>query len=367
MRIWLAASISPNAYGGVYRSMQTLASEFRRYGHKTELFFAHPDRKQHWLRFSFALALRLFFLFWRRPHWIIARSADGFYSASLVRFLHMKTRVALHSHGWEERVNELERRLPSSLVTNPTTWRARLIGFRLLRKMITKSSIVICGTVDETRWLKKRYPSLQSKMYLISNGVKATYKPFWPDQEERPPSYLMVGGFTWKKNIEYGLELFRRILEIESGARLFLVGFGSMPEQKKRLLFPLGDAVFTVDIESPEKMYRWYESCPILLFPSRYEGGRPFTILEAQSKGCVVFASDIAANRECIVPGINGYLLSGANPVADATFIHSVITNNDLMKKIGLAAWKKATRNRMQRQGQRCIRLLLEKSVRKKK
>ena len=363
MRIWLAASISPNAYGGVYRSMQTLASEFRRYGHKTELYFSHPERKQHWIRFSFALALRLFLFFWKRPHWIIARSTDGYFSATLVRILHMKTKVALHSHGWEERADELERRLPSSLITNPTTWKARLVSFRLLRRMVAKASIVMCGTIDETRWLKKRYPLYKSKFILVPNGVKATYEPFWPQQEERPPSYLMVGGFTWKKNIEYGLELFRRILEIEPGARLFLVGFGGLPKQKERLLFPLGDAAFTVDIESPEKMYRWYESCPVLIFPSRYEGGHPFTILEAQSKGCVVFASDIASNRECITPGVNGYLLSGANPVSDATFIHSVISNNDLMKKIGMGAWKKATRNRVQRQGQRSIKILLEKSM----
>jgi glycosyltransferase involved in cell wall biosynthesis len=177
----------------------------------------------------------------------------------------------------------------------------------------------------------------------------------------------MVGGFTWKKNLEYGVELFRRFLEIEPAARLFIVGYGQLPEQKRRYLFSLGDAVFTVESEAPGKMERWYESCPMLLFPSRYEGGRPFTILEAQSRGCIVFATDIASTRECIISGVTGFFLAGVNPVADVNLIETTYRNPDVMHTIGKNAWRKAMRNRSQRQGKRCARILLMNMTGRKK
>ena len=358
MRIWFAASISPSAYGGVHRSMNQLASEMRRCGHFVDVIYGNARRRHHWLHFSSTLALRLLLLFWKRPHWIIARSSDGILSVLFCRIFKMKTNIALHSHGWEERVALIESRLPSGLITNPTTWRARLIGFYLLRLALKKSAICICGTIDEARWLRNRYPSVLPKITVIPNSIMPVGAPFWPSQPELPPSILMVGGFTWKKNLEYGIELFRRLFEMEKTARLFIVGCGPLSENKKRLLFTLGDAAFTVESEEAGKMARWYESCPILLFPSRYEGGRPFTILEAQSRGCVVFASDIGAVRECITTGINGFLLSGVNPVADVAMIRSVYCNHELMHRIGRSAWKKALRNSAQRQGQRLMRIL---------
>ncbi len=361
MRIWLAASISPFSYGGIHRSMNQLGDEFKRYGHIVEIVYAPPHREHHRLRFSFALALRLLLLFWKRPHWIIARSSDGLMSAQLARMLAMKTKVALHNHGWEERVAALEHRLPGGLITNPTTWRGRLIGFMLLRHTLKIASLCICGTIDEAGWIRKKYPRFRGKTAVIPNGILPVKEPFWPDRSERPPSFLLVGGFTWKKNLEYGVELFRRLHETIPAARLFIVGCGPLSDRKKQLLFPLGDSVFIVESETPQMMIRWYESCPMLLFPSRYEGGRPFTILEAQSRGCIVFASDLPAIRECITPGVNGFILSCVNPVADAATIESIYHNNDLMRRIGTSAWKKAMRNTVQRQGKRCLRVLLER------
>ena len=199
MRIWFAASIPSSAYGSVHRSMKQLAFELRRYGHTTEIFFAHPRKNPSWFRFSIGLALRLFFFFWKRPQWIIARSSDGLISLVITRLFRMKTRIALQNYGWEERINELERRLPSSLVLFPTPWQTRSFGFLLLRYMLKKISLCICGTVDEARWLRNRYPAIQNKLSIVPNGVTSVTKPFWPMQSEFPPSFLMVGRFTWKK------------------------------------------------------------------------------------------------------------------------------------------------------------------------
>ncbi|MCX7726455.1 MAG: glycosyltransferase family 4 protein [Chitinispirillaceae bacterium] len=366
MRIWFASSISKYSWGGVYRSITLLASEIRKYGHKVEIFFAREGKESRKLGFSLMLAMRLLLQFWKRPDWIIARSWDGFFSLHIAKLFQLNTKFCLYSHGWEERVSLIEERLPPAIITNPTTWKAKLIGFSLLRNALKKSSLCICGTIDEAKWLRKRYKKYATKIVVVPNGVIPFEKPFWTDKDYYPPSFLMIGGFTWKKNLEYGIELFRRILEKEPSARLFLIGCGNIPENKKGLFFNLKDSVFTVDKENPEKMIRWYETCPFLILPSRYEGGRPFSILEAFSRGCIVFASDIPSIRECIIPYVNGFLLSGINPIADVNLILKVYKNKELMKRIGFYAWRKSLRNSIYRQGKRLLRNLLIQSVRDK-
>ncbi len=363
MRIWFAASISSSTIGGVYRSMNQLAGELRRCGHHVEIIYDNSRANRHWLKFSLKLCVRLLLLFWKRPDWIIARSSDCLLSAVVCRIFKIRTSVAFHSHGWEERAAAIESRLPASLITNPTSWRARFIGFFLQHIALKSSGLCICGTIDEARWICKRLPSVREKIAIIPNGVTPVSQPYWPLQKDYPPSILMVGAFTWKKNLEYGVEVFRRLLQKQPEARLFIVGCGPLTERKKQLLFPLGDTVFIVESESPDKMNRWYESCPILLFPSRYEGGRPFTILEAQSRGCVVFGSHISAIRECVSHGKNGFLITGVNPVADTDQIMALLEDHELIRRIGWAAWKKAMRSSVKRQAKRLIKVLRAKQA----
>ena len=360
MKIWFAASIPESSSGGVNRSITTLSGGLEKGGHKIRILYARTPREYNYLLFSLKLALRLLIRFWDRPDWIIARSTDGVFCALLVHLLKMrKTRVAIHNHGWEEKAHQIERRLPASIISNPTTWKARYIRFPLLRVALRFSAKCISGTIEETRWISKEYPLLRTKLCIVPNGIEQKDSPFWPAQEEYPPSFLIVGGFTWKKNIEYGLELFRHILGEIPDARLFLVGTGKIPPERELQIQKLGDSVFIVEQESPQKMIRWYETCPYLIATSRYEGGRSFAILEAQSRGVIVFASNIPSTREIITDSKNGYLLSGVQVKTDfQKIIHTVRQETDRLKTVSIAAWSKASRNRLDRQVKKLITTL---------
>ena len=358
MRIWFTASVASARHNSMHRSMNMLAAELRSYGHTVKLYLMSPGRRKSRKLFIPAMLYRYLFLFWRRPHWIITHPSDGLLFAIISRQLFKRTRVALFGPGRVERIIDLEHRLPASLVAAPTVWHLRLIKKALLRLSIRESALCICSTVDEARWLQGRYRAARGKTIVIPTGVRQVRHPYWPLQQDFPPSFLMTGRFTWKMNLEYGIELFRRLLSVNNTARLFIVGCGPLSEQKKRLLFPLGDAVFTVENESPEKMYRWYESCPFMLVPSRYEESRPEIILEAQLRGCIVFASDIPPVRECITPGVNGFIISGVNPVADAALLTDVIGSRETILRIGNAAAGKASRQSVKRQGKRLLRAL---------
>ena len=131
---------------------------------------------------------------------------------------------------------------------------------------------------------------------------------------------------------------------------MFIVGTGALPQSKEQILEPLGDSVFVVNNESPDKMDRWYETCPYLLSTSRYEGGRSYAILEGMAKGMVVFGTDIPSTREIITDNCNGILLSGIDTESDKGKILQVIEDTGLSKEIGRFAWRKASRHTLSRQ-----------------
>ena len=359
MRIWFAAAQTKDTFGGVYRSVTALAEALARQGHQVSTLWSRREGKRVQLFFSLYLFARLVCLFWRRPDWIIARSSDGLLCALAARFRLVNVRVALHSHGWEEKVFEVERRLPRAAVLHPTTWRARLIRFRLLRATLENADRCICGTIEEARFIAARYPRQAGKIKVVPNGVdRSSPRPFWPMQEEWPPSFLIVGGFTWKKNVDYGIELFKKVLGTIPDARLFCVGAGPLRPATQSLVESAGDAVFIVERELPHKMFLWYETCPFLIAASRYEGGRSLAILEAQNRGMVAFATAIPSTREFIRDGKTGILLDGCDAGADGARILKICADLELCKSIGAAAWKSASRQAWERQGRRLARVL---------
>lgn len=357
MKIWLAASVAQSSCGGVSRSMMQFCRNLRNAGLQVEVIFA-SKKTDNYLRFALSLALRFLRNLGDPPEWIIARSSDSVFCAALIRMFSLKTRIALHNHGWEEKVYQIEKRLPKRIITNPSGWKARLVRFPLLKANLFLSDICICGTIEEARWIAARYKSSIGKMRIIPNGIDVSQKPYWPQQENVPLNLLSIGGFTWKKNLEYSLQIFRKILSERSDARIILAGTGKITEEKRQLLNFPEDSLTVIEKESPENMVRWYETCPFLISSSRYEGGRAFGILEAMARGCVVFGTAIPSTKEIIRDNQNGVMLKGTDPESDCSAIVKLYQDIEQVKRIGNAAWKYAKRNRIERQVKRLIRVL---------
>jgi glycosyltransferase involved in cell wall biosynthesis len=295
----------------------------------------------------------------KQPDYIIARSSDGILCALFSSIFSLRTKIILHNHGWEEKVYEVEKRLPKSAISNATSWKSHFLRFPLLRLNLSLAKFCICGTIEEARWISNKYPSVRKKLIVIPNGITKTERPYWPSLKDLPPSFLIIGGFTWKKNIEYGINLFFNIQKLLPEARLFIIGTGKIPSVKTTLLDSIGDAVYTVERERPDNMRRWYETCPYLISTSRYEGGRPYGILEAQAKGMVVFSTDIPSVREFIFSNKNGVFLTGSEMQTDTTRIINTCNNVALVKKIGENGWKSASRSSIDRQVKRLEKILI--------
>lgn len=358
MKVWFAASIQESSNGGVQRSMVQFSKFLQSAGMQVEIIYASNKSDNNYLRFAVMLAKKYLKNLRDPPDWIIARSTDSVFCAVLIRLLSLKTKVALHNHGWEEKVYKIEKGLSREIVTNPTSWKSQLLRFPLLKANLILSDICICGTIEEAKWISGKYNFSVKKMRVIPNGIDVADKPHWPLQKNYPLNILSVGGFTWKKNLEYSLQIFRKVLSKNSEAKLYLIGTGSIPSQKELLMDLYGQSLIVIENESPGMMSRWYEHCPFIVSTSRYEGGRAFCILEAMARGCVVFATGIPSSNEMITNYHNGILLDGKDAEADCSRILKTGMDTQSIKQIGMAAWRYAKRNRIERQANRLMRVL---------
>jgi glycosyltransferase involved in cell wall biosynthesis len=307
------------------------------------------------LGFMVQLALQWILAGSHRPQWIIARSTDGLLCALLCKLLRSPTRVLLHNHGWEEKVYALEKTLPRSVLSSPTTWKAHCLRFPLLRATLACSGGCISGTLAEVRWLCKRYPRHSHKMFYLPNGVSnIDIQQNW--QQSDPSHYLAVGTLTWKKNLDYVVKVFDHIARHDPRAHLWLVGTGS---GSLRLAPQLSERVSIVPTVKPHAMVEYYRNCSTMLCAARYEGGHSLALLEAMAQGMVVCATPIDSTREFIRHGHNGILIEGREPQADAQLIRDFLTNAPLKQTLQTNARATAARNSWQRQGQRLERILL--------
>jgi glycosyltransferase involved in cell wall biosynthesis len=358
MRIWFAANIPADSFGGVGRSMRELAAPLRMRGHDVTIIYSIPALRGGYILFAGYLFIRLCMTIRGRPDWIIARSTDGIFCAIARRLLNLKTRVALHNHGWEEHVVEQEKRLPARLITAPTTWKARLARFTLLRAMLRLCDICISGTVCEIRWIVRKYPSSRRRCVYVPNGVAARPSVYWAQQTHAALNFLCVGGPTWKKNIEHSIAVFSKLKNRFPNARLYIVGTGAGNMDD----FAAGVENLTIIPAAPlDEMDKWYTTCPFLLASPRFEGGHSLAILEAMSYGSIVFVSPVASTLEFVRDSQNGYVLSGCDPGADALRIGELLMRPEETVHIRKNAYHTSQINIWERQALRLEKALCQR------
>ena len=330
MRIWLAADIAADTTGGVMRSIKEISIAMKKRGHVVKVITRQKAEKGNYIGFSIQLGLRMMLAVFNRPDWVIARSTDGLGCALLSRLFGLQTRVALHNHGWEEFVFDVERKMPRKIVNNPTSVRGLALRFPLLRQTLKSAHLVISGTLHETERLRKKFPKHAEKIVYLPNGTNPKPSAYWVETAAKPLTFLAVGNASWKKNIRHTLRVFEEIRTEFPEARMICAGSG-VADEAFAAVFGIAkpEGVINLPSVAAGEMDQWYCECPYLIMPSRYEGGHPFTVLEAMSHGVIVFASPIPAMTEIINSGENGFHINSLNPVDDARAVLATIKSRD--------------------------------------
>lgn len=360
MKIWFAADIPKDSHGGVARSMHELSEGLRYRGYGVTLFYRDTIRSNNYLTFAFKFCIRFLLSGLNRPDWIIARSTDGIFCALVIRLLRFSTGIILHNHGWEENVYSIEKKLPHTIISTPTTWKSIIVRIPLLRLMLKTCTYCMSGTMNEIVYLGNKYPKMRNKLIYIPNGVIAQKDIHWKNREEYPCNFLSIGNVTWKKNIRHTIKTFSLIREKYSNALLYCIGTGVDDTTLFKHINSNMEGVINKPSVSFEEMKDWYTSCPFMIASSRYEGGHSLAILEAMSFGVVVFASSIKSNKEIIKDDSNGYLITGSDIDYDAGSILKKLTQST-NQKVRINASETAKQNLWSLQVTRLEKILCKK------
>jgi glycosyltransferase involved in cell wall biosynthesis len=159
------------------------------------------------------------------------------------------------------------------------------------------------ATKQDKNFVIDRFKIDANKIHVFPNWIDTSkYKPF--KGAEKKNSILFVGRLNKQKNISL-------LIKSLSGTNISLdiVGAGELIDGLKKEAEELGVVVNFLGNIANDKMPEIYNSHPIYVLCSHYEGN-PKTLLEAMSCGCAVIGTDVPGIREVISHEVNGLLVS---------------------------------------------------------
>lgn len=167
------------------------------------------------------------------------------------------------------------------------------------------------------------YSSVASMSVTIPIGLEkkaAVQNPFPADLRDKT-NLVHVGGFSFEKNHQGLLRIFKIAAAQLPDAHLWLVGDGPLRAETETLVQELGlkDKVhFTGFVQNPLDYIAHGQA---LLLPSIIEG-LPAVILEAMLYKTPVIASNVGGIGEVVIPGETGWL---ADPKEEDAFARAVV------------------------------------------
>jgi colanic acid/amylovoran biosynthesis glycosyltransferase len=208
-----------------------------------------------------------------------------------------------------------------------------------LRSAISAATLVHCVSEDMRR-VASEFGLAADRARIIRPAVDPSeFRPPGVRQADQELALLSVGRLDWKKGIEFALVGIKEALRRGIAVRYTIVGSG---RERMRLVYAINelglqDHVCLAGERGSSEVAQLLQQNDVLLLPS-IEEGIANAALEAMSTGLVVVASDVGGMGEVIQNGYNGILTSPRNPIALADALVALVTDRDLMQKIGSRA-----------------------------
>ena len=204
------------------------------------------------------------------------------------------------------------------------------------KNSLKNSDAIIAVSEEMKAEIIEVLPEMGSKISILPNGVDIQKpKPSTPPAslETQPQTLLFVGRLDRIKGI---FKLIESLKNVRSDIQLVMIGDG--PERQN-----LEKAIFTEGVSARvnllgnlpnETVMAWINQCDALILPSFHET-QGIVLLEANTCGKPVIASNINGIREVVTHGYNGFLCNPYNPEHIAETINRLFSDAHLMKKIG--------------------------------
>jgi len=199
---------------------------------------------------------------------------------------------------------------------------ARFIG-PLLERLLLRMPATAIHTVSEASKQDLLELGTKSRIIVVPNGIDVNDYLLANEISPNPHQAIFIGRLVFYKNLEIVFRALSSVIQTVRDAQLIIVGDGPMRTAWERMVDDLGlhqHVHFLGRIPHAEKLGQLQESA-FLLLPSRVEGFG-IVILEAFARNKPVLVSSIAALREVVLDGVDGYL---ADPTVEKDWAKKLI------------------------------------------
>jgi glycosyltransferase involved in cell wall biosynthesis len=227
-------------------------------------------------------------------------------------------------------------------------WRAptRLYGSRLrglLNPVADRVALAALRNADGIRTVTGYTTGLVRDLGLEPADEFPAYMDFDSFLQSPPlplperPQALFVGVLERYKNVDGLAEAWRRAGARVPGARLRLVGSGTLRPIVERLVRELPEQVAWSERLSQPEVSAALDESTLLVLPSRSEGmGR--VVIEAFCRARPVVGSRVGGIPDLVQDGVNGLLVEPGDVDALATALERVLTGRELAERLAAGA-----------------------------
>lgn len=244
----------------------------------------------------------------------------------LRELLHEWQPQILHSHMVHAnilaRITTLLYRVPvviSTIHSMNEGGRMREIAYRITDPLSTLTT-VISHVVAEHYIKAKVVP--RKKLRVVPNGIDIqrfnpnVLRPLLPRKEmglESEFVWLAIGRFEAAKDYPNLLKAFAQVTIQHPGAQLLIAGEGSLKSQLEELAqsMKLKENVHLLGLRKDIPLLMTVANAYVM--SSAWEG-LPLVLLEASASGLPIVATDVGGNREVVLEGKSGFLVSPRSP-----------------------------------------------------
>lgn len=173
--------------------------------------------------------------------------------------------------------------------------------------------------------------AIDTKKYSFSQEIRDKYrKEFGAGNKTK--IYIHVGRFHEAKNHMFLLEVFSRLLEINTDSLLLLVGDGTLRERIEQKIASLNMQGKVIVLGRRNDVQNILQAADCFLFPSNWEG-LPVTVVEAQAAGLPCFVSENVTKDVNVSPLVTNLPINMGtaiwiNAVANANLQRKNVTAN---------------------------------------
>ncbi|MFN3969039.1 glycosyltransferase [Flavobacterium sp.] len=224
--------------------------------------------------------------------------------------------------GWKQPIIARNASMVSLYIKNPLTkW--------INKKLYQNASLVVSVSENSKKDLNALFPETTSKTLVLPVGIEINplLETEWKGGKQAKHHIIHVGGFSFEKNHERLLVIFKEFLENQPDSHLHLLGEGPKKKEIQQLATDL-------NLQDQVTFYGWVPNpmdyiakADLLVLPSIIEG-LPGVILEAMYCKVPVVAYNVGGISEVIDNLTTGFLVPKNEEAIFVTAMHQALTEN---------------------------------------